>query len=106
MQTGKSPLLKSDLKWTKCWNEKFTEVIKRFGLQPDSNEPCLFIWRDGNKSLILYVDDILLTCSDREKMKEVKQNLCRNFDMTDIGEPKSFLGLNITRDRKAKVTKN
>ena len=91
----------------KCWNEKFTEVLKRFGLQPNSNEPCLFTWRDGNKFLILilYVDDILLACSDREKMNEVKQNLCRNFDMTDIGEPKSFLGLNITSDRKAKVLK-
>ena len=91
----------------KCWNDKFTETVKKFGLQPDYNEPCLFTWREGNKFLILilYVDDKLLACNDREKMQEMKQNLNRSFEMTDIGEPKCFLGLEIKRDRKARVLK-
>ena len=36
----------------------------------------------------------------------MKQNLNRSFEMTDIGEPKSFLGSEIKRDRKARVLKD
>ena len=91
----------------KCWNDKFIETVIKFGLKPDYNEPCLFTWREGNKFLILilYVDDILLACNDRNKMEEIKQNLNKSFEMTDVGEPKSFLGLEIKRDRKARVLK-
>ena len=87
----------------KCWNEKFTETVRELGLKPDDNEPCMFTWREGNKFLILvlYVDDILLASNDREKLNDIKLNLKRRFDMTDVGEPKSFLGLEIKRDRKA-----
>ena len=76
-------------------------------MKPDYNESCLFTWREGNNflNLILYVDDILLASNDREKMQELKQNLNRSFEMTDIGEPKSFLVLEIKRDRKARVLK-
>ena len=53
----------------KCWNQKFTETVKRYGLKPDIYEPCLFTWREGNKFLILvlYVDDILLASNDSVK---------------------------------------
>ena len=92
---------------SKGWNEKFTETVKKFGLKPDSNEPCLFTWNEKDKILILilYVDDIILACNDKIKMIEVKQKLMREFDMTDVGEPKVFLGLEINRNRKARVIK-
>ena len=81
--------------------------MKRYGLKPDFYEPCLFTWREGNKFLILvlYADDILLTSNDSVKLKEIKVNLKRNFEMTDVGEPKSFLGLEIQRDRKYRTLK-
>ena len=73
----------------------------------DFYEPWLFTWPEGNKFLILvlYVDDILLASNDSVKLKEIKVNLKRNFDMTDIGEPKSILGLEIQRDRKHRTLK-
>ena len=53
---------------------------------------CINTWREGNKFLILilYVDDILLACNDRNKMEEIKQNLNKSFEMTDVGKPKFF----------------
>ena len=91
----------------KCCNQRFTETVKGFGLKPDFYEPCLFTWHDRNKFLILilYVDDILLASNNRIKLKKIKTNLARNFDMTNIGEPKSFLGLEIQRDRKLRTLK-
>ena len=92
---------------SKCWNQKFTDTVKRFGLKPDFYEPCLFTWRERNKFLILvlYVDDILLVSKDGAKIKEIKINRKKNFEMTDIGEPKSFLGLEIQRIRKSRTMK-
>ena len=63
--------------------QRSTETVKRFGLKLDFYEPWLFTWREGNKFLILvlYVDDILLASNDSVKLKEIKVNLKRNFDM-------------------------
>lgn len=47
--------------------------------------------------LILYVDDILIAGNDEKKINYVKNALKGRFDMKDLGEPKSFLGINIQR---------
>ena len=38
-------------------------------------------------------------------MQEVKRKLNQDFEMSDIGEPKNYLGLEIERDKEAKVLK-
>lgn len=53
--------------------------------------------------LVLYVDDILLAGNDSEKLQEVKNKLCKVFEMKDLGEPKLFLGIKIQRDREHKI---
>lgn len=75
------------------------------GLKNSDLEPCLFIWREGDKFLILllYVDDILLSSNDEEKLNEVKTKLSIEFEMTILGEPKEFLSISIRRDRENKV---
>lgn len=49
---------------------------------------------------MLYVDDILVTTNCEEKLKEIKENLIRQFEITDFGVPKKFLGIEIVRDKK------
>ena len=91
----------------KCWNEKFKEKAAKMGLTPDPDEPCLFSWNENNKILILilYVGDILITGNDCEKIQEVKRKLNQDFEMSDIGEPNNYLGLEIERDKEAEVLK-
>ena len=91
----------------KRWNELFTEVASKIGLVSHYDEPCLFTWREGEKFLILllYVDDMLIASNDINKLDEVKQNLSKEFEMTDLGEPKVFLGIKIERNRKERITK-
>ena len=81
--------------------------MKRFGLKLDFYEPWLFTWREENKFLILvlYVDDILLASNDSVKLKEIKVNLKKNFDMTDIGEP-VFSWFGNTKRQKTSNVKN
>lgn len=89
----------------KRWNIRFTEIALKVGLKNSSLEPCLFMWRENDKFLILllYVDDILIASNDQRKLDEVKNELKREFEMTDLGEPKEFLGISIGRDREKQI---
>lgn len=71
------------------------------GLVNSDLEPCLFVWREGDR-ILLYVDDILMLSNDAQKMNEVQEKLNRVFEMNILGEPKEFLGINIRRDRSEK----
>lgn len=53
--------------------------------------------------LIIYVDDMLLASNNKRKLIEVKAKLMKAFEMTDLGEPKNFLSLNIQRNREIKT---
>lgn len=83
------------------WNLKFTETVKEIGLENDLHEPCLFTWRDKGRIaiLLLYVDDILLASNDKNKMGEIKGKLMASFEMTDMGEPSTFLGISLVRNK-------
>ncbi len=50
--------------------------------------------------LLLHVDDMLVASSDLNKLEEIKGKLSEVFEVSDLGEPKSFLGMTIERDRK------
>ena len=91
----------------KRWNERFTEAATKIGLKSHPMEPCLFTWRAQEKFLILvlYVDDMLIASNDSEKLRDVKLSLQREFEMTDLGEVKNFLGINISRNREKKTIK-
>ena len=89
----------------KRWNERYTEAVVKLGLASSDLEPCSFVWREQNQFLILllYVDDILMASNNKEKLKEVKMALSKEFQMTILGEPKEFLSISIRRDRENKT---
>ena len=43
--------------------------------------------------LAIYVDDILVTGSDKEGIEEIKENLKTHFVTKDMGKPRYFLGI-------------
>jgi hypothetical protein len=45
--------------------------------------------------LVLYVDDILLACSDKNLLHETKRFLLSNFDMKDLSDVFYVLGIEI-----------
>lgn len=87
---------------SKRWNETFAQAVRKLGLTAHDSKPCLFIWRNRNKIaiLLLYVDDMILASNDSRKMNEIKRTLQATFEMSDMGEPKLFLGMEISRNRK------
>jgi len=53
----------------------------------------------GSLYLILYVDDVTLFGSSMEDIEALKTALSTRFEMTDMGEIQSYLGIRILRDR-------
>ena len=47
--------------------------------------------------LIVYVDDMVLTRDDPEKMKALQEYLAINFEMKDLNQLKYFLGIEVAR---------
>lgn len=48
---------------------------------------------------------MLIASTSDDKLREIKTKLSRAFEMTDLGEPKSFLNIDIVRDRENKILK-
>lgn len=91
----------------RCWNKRLHSVLLDLGFSQSKTDPCLYTKMVGNVrvSLLVYVDDILLGCVDASLLDQISNALKRQFDITDLGEPSYFLGLEIVRqDGKYSVT--
>lgn len=86
----------------KRWYIRLSTVLLEAGLENDKNEPCLFYMVNNDLILILlfYVDDILLASNCMAKLNDIVSILNREFELSDLGEPKEFLGITIKRDQE------
>ena len=50
--------------------------------------------------IIVYVDDIIITCSNKEGISLTKAFLKSSFDIKDLGELKYFFGIEICRSKE------
>ena len=51
--------------------------------------------RLGPVSILLYVDDLVITGADLGEIARVKQQLAASFDMKDLGDLHYFLGIEV-----------
>jgi hypothetical protein len=54
-------------------------------------------------TIILYVDDITIAGDSLKRIQELKAVLSNRYEMTDLGEIDSYLGVNITRKQSVKL---
>ncbi|CAI7892843.1 unnamed protein product [Closterium sp. NIES-53] len=76
-----------------CYHQRFCTQL---GL---SNHSCLFISTLPPYCVLVYVDDLVFATSDTEALALVKSELQKRHTCTDLGELRSYIGLQITRDR-------
>ena len=74
--------------------------LKKFGWKRTQSDPCVYVYTSGNIIVILtvYVDDILITGGDQQLVDQKKKELTDRFEMTDMGEVKRILGIDVQRD--------
>ncbi|CAI7911028.1 unnamed protein product [Closterium sp. NIES-54] len=72
------------------------------GFAPSFADPLLFLRTDTSLLpfyVLVYVDDLVFATADTAGLAYVKSELQKRHTCTDLGELRSYLGLQITRDR-------
>ncbi|CAI7879710.1 unnamed protein product [Closterium sp. NIES-53] len=84
------------------WHDTLRTTLAALGFVPSTADPSLFLRTDTSLPpfyVLLYVDDLVFATADTEALTLVKSELQKRHTCTDLGELRSYLGLQITRDR-------
>lgn len=89
----------------KVWFDKFSKAMTSFGYQQSNTDHTLFIRHHKVKVtfFVVYVDDIVITGDDREKMTRLKKLLAQGFEIKYLGNLQYFLGIKVARSEKRYV---
>ena len=80
----------------RAWYNKIETYFAKEGFEKCYCEHTLFTkLEEGNKMLIvsLYVDDLIFTGNDRDMCERFKKMMMLEFDMSDLGRMRYFLGI-------------
>ena len=85
----------------RTWNHKIDGLLRQSGFTALDADNCVYKREDRFSVIVisLYVDDLLLFSNDLPALADFKKQLARHFSMTDLGEAKFILGIEIIRDR-------
>ncbi|CAI7857275.1 unnamed protein product [Closterium sp. NIES-53] len=84
------------------WDDTLRTTLAALGFAPSSADPSLFLRTDTTMSplyILMYVDNLVFATTDTEALALVKAELQERHTCTDLGELRSYLGLQITQDR-------
>lgn len=56
---------------------------------------CIKIGQENELYLLLYIDDIILAGNNKDELNSIRKMLSLEFEMTDMGKLRSFLGIKI-----------
>jgi hypothetical protein len=90
-------LKQAPLLWNKDMHDFLTSDEFPFKLTRSYADECLYIGKD--LMLLVYVDDFLIATRGLDVMVRAKAAIMTKYKSKDLGEPRKFLGLRITRDR-------
>ena len=84
------------------WFSTFSNTIKKAGYHQSKADYSLFTKVQGTSftTVLIYVDDILLSGNDLQEMERLKAFLFKRFRMKDLGDLKYFLGIEFSRSKK------
>jgi len=83
----------------RAWFGRFTKSMRAFGYRQSNWDHTLFLKHRDEKvtTLIVYVDDMVVTGNDPAEQAALKNYLSTEFEMKDLGSLKYFLGIEVSR---------
>ena len=87
----------------RAWYSRIETYFLKQDFKKCTSEHTLFTkCKEDGKVLIvsIYVDDLIFTGNDRRLMEEFKSAMKDEFDMTDLGRMKYFLGVEVTQNNE------
>ncbi|CAI7731233.1 unnamed protein product [Closterium sp. NIES-53] len=104
----------ADTQWSLCrplyglrqapreWHDTLRTTLAALGFAPSTADPSQFLRTDTSLPpfyVLVYVDDLVFATAGTKALTLVKSELQKRHTCTDLGELRSYLGLQITRDR-------
>ncbi|CAL2271768.1 unnamed protein product [Prunus armeniaca] len=79
----------------RAWFEWFTMSMKNNGFKQCNSDHTLFLKHRKRMvtTLIIYVDDMIITGNDKQEISQLQDYLATEFEMKDLGGLKYFLGI-------------
>src|SRR5712672_41090 len=91
---------------SRTWNIQFHGFLTGIGFTWTHANAGIYVDHqqqgDGPLIVILYVDDITILGSSIAAVDRLKAQIAKQYEVTDLGEIKSYLGIRILRDRSIK----
>lgn len=86
----------------RTWNSRFAKFLSQLGFITSKADTSLFVYRKGPDLayILLYVDDILLTASSPQLMRQIIDSLKTEFPMTHLSKLHHFLGIKASYNDK------
>ncbi|CAI7811464.1 unnamed protein product [Closterium sp. NIES-54] len=84
------------------WHNTLRTTLAALGFAPSTADLSLFLRTDTSLPpfyVLLYVEDLVFATANTKALTLVKSELQKRHTCTDLGELRSYLGLQITRDR-------
>ncbi|CAI7741527.1 unnamed protein product [Closterium sp. NIES-54] len=84
------------------WHDTLRTTLAALGFAPATTDLSLFLRTDTSLPpfyVIVYVDNLVVATADTKALTLMKSELQKRHTCTDLGELRSYLGLQIARDR-------
>ena len=86
------------------WQQYLTNILAKYGFKSLISDTAVFINSTKPIILAIHVDDILVLAKDLSYIKELYNQLADSkLEVSNLGEAKEFLGIEIIRDRANKT---
>eukprot|EP00173_Palmaria_palmata_P000002 Plantae.Rhodophyta-Palmaria_palmata.ctg1000.p2 GENE.Plantae.Rhodophyta-Palmaria_palmata.ctg1000~~Plantae.Rhodophyta-Palmaria_palmata.ctg1000.p2 ORF type:complete len:438 (-),score=60.44 Plantae.Rhodophyta-Palmaria_palmata.ctg1000:355-1668(-) len=84
---------------SKLFHVTISEDLIAVGFENMSSSPCLFVHRLKGIILVIYVDDGLIPCKNKDRIEYAKKELRSVYELKKLGEASRFLGVGIKHSK-------
>lgn len=84
----------------RLWALEVRKLLRELGYQMIPADECLYWHPEKGVYVATHVDDFLILGANTNAIQELKSQLSKRFTMKDLGQCHTFLGIEISRNRK------
>ncbi|XP_066385466.1 uncharacterized mitochondrial protein AtMg00810-like [Miscanthus floridulus] len=79
---------------------KLDATLKKMGFKQSAHESAVYRWGSGCNVLLvdIYIDDLIITDAEEQKVEVFKALMKKAFDMSDLGLLYFYLGVEVRQD--------